>query len=144
MENFVNRLEFLLEHFELSASAFADQIGVQRSSLSHILSGRNKASLDFILKINDTFPELNLEWLIKGIGSFSGDKKQAVSTPPSMDLFTTERPLETSTTAPLPPAETNKKEVKSPQPIPDFFTSSDIEQIVVFYKDGTFMTYKPR
>ena len=144
MENFVNRLEFLLEHFELSASAFADKIGVQRSSLSHILSGRNKASLDFILKINDTFPELNLEWLIKGIGSFSGEKKQAISSPPSIDLFSNESKIEAQNPLLTPPVSETKKEVISPKPIPDFFTSTDIEQIVVFYKDGTFTTYKPR
>ncbi|WP_410877656.1 helix-turn-helix domain-containing protein [Myroides sp. DW712] len=144
MENFVNRLEFLLEHFELSASAFADKIGVQRSSLSHILSGRNKASLDFILKINDTFPELNLEWLIKGIGSFSGEKKQGDYTPPSTDLFSPERQIETPNSPTSPSVEAIKKEVELPKPMPDFFTSSDIEQIVVFYKDGTFTTYKPR
>lgn len=144
MENFVNRLEFLLEHFELSASAFADKIGVQRSSLSHILSGRNKASLDFILKINDTFPELNLEWLIKGIGSFSGEKKQAISSPPSIDLFSNESKIEAQNPLLTPPVSEAKKEIISPKPIPDFFTSTDIEQIVVFYKDGTFTTYKPR
>lgn len=144
MENFVNRLEFLLEHFELSASAFADKIGVQRSSLSHILSGRNKASLDFILKINDTFPELNLEWLIKGIGSFSGEKKQADLGAPTVDLFSSTSKIETSNTT-LPPAPLEgKKEAITPKPIPDFLTSSDMEQIVVFYKDGTFTTYKPR
>ncbi|WP_158963130.1 helix-turn-helix transcriptional regulator [Myroides fluvii] len=144
MENFVNRLEFLLEHFELSASAFADKIGVQRSSLSHILSGRNKASLDFILKINDTFSELNLEWLIKGEGSFSGEKKQEIAPSQSVDLFSDESKIETQNTPLSSPTSTIKKEVISPKPIPDFFTSSDIEQIVVFYKDGTFMTYKPR
>lgn len=144
MENFVNRLEFLLEHFELSASAFADKIGVQRSSLSHILSGRNKASLDFILKINDTFPELNLEWLIKGNGSFSGEKKQADLGAPTVDLFSSTSKIETpNTTLPPTPLE-EKKEALTPKPIPDFLTSADMEQIVVFYKDGTFTTYKPR
>ncbi|MDM1045997.1 helix-turn-helix transcriptional regulator [Myroides sp. 1354] len=144
MENFVNRLEFLLEHFELSASAFADKIGVQRSSLSHILSGRNKASLDFILKINDTFPELNLEWLIKGIGSFSGEKKQEIFTSKSVDLFSNGSQVEPQNPLLTPAVSEAKKEVISPKPIPDFFTSTDIEQIVVFYKDGTFITYKPR
>ncbi|QQU04674.1 helix-turn-helix domain-containing protein [Myroides odoratus] len=144
MENFINRLEFLLKHFELSASAFADKIGVQRSSLSHILSGRNKVSLDFILKINDTFPELNLEWLIKGIGSFSGEKKQTDLGTPTADLFSSTSKIETPNTT-LPPAPLEgKKEAITPKPIPDFLTSADMEQIVVFYKDGTFTTYKPR
>ncbi|WP_353161260.1 helix-turn-helix transcriptional regulator [Myroides odoratus] len=144
MENFVNRLEFLLEHFELSASSFADKIGVQRSSLSHILSGRNKASLDFILKINDTFPELNLEWLIKGIGSFSGEKKQGDLGTSSVDLFSSASKIETpNPSLPSTPLE-GKKEAIASKSIPDFLTSADMEQIVVFYKDGTFTTYKPR
>lgn len=144
MEDFVNRLEFLLAHYELSASSFADKIGVQRSSLSHILSGRNKASLDFILKINDAFPELNIEWLIKGIGTFSGVEKQEHDTPKSRDLFSDEPKKETLTSpAPSTPTEV-KNDTSTAKGIPDFFTSSDIEQIVVFYKDGTFMTYKPR
>ena len=52
-DDFIKRLELILEYYGLNASAFADKIGVQRSSLSHLLSGRNKPSLDFILKIMD-------------------------------------------------------------------------------------------
>lgn len=52
----------------LSASEFADEIGVQRSNISHILSGRNKPSLDFIIKIKDRFPEIQWEWIIEGKG----------------------------------------------------------------------------
>lgn len=144
MEDFVNRLEFLLEHFELTASSFADKIGVQRSSLSHILSGRNKASLDFILKVNEAFPELNIEWLIKGIGSYSQDVKQEKNTTKSMDLFTEDSKIEHPKSVPSPTNLEVKKEYATPKSIPDFFTSSDMEQIVVFYKDGTFTTYKPR
>ena len=144
MEDFVNRLEFLLEHFELSASSFADKIGVQRSSLSHILSGRNKASLDFILKIHDAFPSLNIEWLIKGNGSFSGTPKPEKNTSKSVDLFSEEPQKQVQITPAPTPQEEVKKESPITKNIPDFFTSSDIEQIVVFYKDGTFMTYKPR
>jgi plasmid maintenance system antidote protein VapI len=53
----------LLDYYGLNASAFADKIGVQRSSLSHLLSGRNKPSLDFILKILDVFPDVDLYWI---------------------------------------------------------------------------------
>jgi antitoxin component HigA of HigAB toxin-antitoxin module len=58
-----------LDYYGLNASAFADKIGVQRSSLSHLLSGRNKPSLDFI-KILDVFPDVDLYWMINGKGSF--------------------------------------------------------------------------
>ena len=70
IDDFVKRLESLLEYYDLNASSFADKIGVQRSSLSHLLSGRNKPSLDFILKILEVFPEVDLYWILNGKGTF--------------------------------------------------------------------------
>lgn len=72
-EEFSKRLQLIMEHYSLSASAFAEQIGVQRSSVSHILSGRNKPSLDFVVKVVDTFQEVNLYWLLNGKGTFPGN-----------------------------------------------------------------------
>ena len=69
-EDFIKRLEFIMDHFGLSASSFADKVSVQRSSISHLLSGRNKPSLDFVMKVLDIFPELNLYWLLDGSGYF--------------------------------------------------------------------------
>jgi plasmid maintenance system antidote protein VapI len=67
MVNTENLLSVLkLDYYGLNASAFADKIGVQRSSLSHLLSGRNKPSLDFILKIVDVFPDVDLYWILNG------------------------------------------------------------------------------
>ena len=74
-DEFIKRLEKLLDYYQLSASAFADRIGVQRSSLSHLLSGRNKPSLDLILKISDEFKEVDLYWIINGKGSFPKSDK---------------------------------------------------------------------
>ena len=69
-EDLTKRLEIILEYYSLNASSFADKIGVQRSSLSHLLSGRNKPSLDFTLKVIERFPEVELLWLLNGKGSF--------------------------------------------------------------------------
>jgi plasmid maintenance system antidote protein VapI len=70
IEDFIKRLEIILDYYSLNASSFADKIGVQRSSLSHLLSGRNKPSLDFILKIVDVFPDVDLYWILIGKGNF--------------------------------------------------------------------------
>ncbi len=75
VEEFSKRLQEVLDFYGLSASSFADRIGVQRSSISHILSGRNKPSLDFILKILHAFPDVELYWLLNGKGVFPADKK---------------------------------------------------------------------
>ena len=66
----IKNIELILDYYSLSASGFADKIEVQRSSLSHLLSGRNKPSLDFILKIIAVFPEVDLYWILNGIGNF--------------------------------------------------------------------------
>ena len=68
--DFANRLNKVMDYYQLSAAAFADKINVQRSSISHLLSGRNKPSLDFVLKLLDEFKEVELYWLLNGKGNF--------------------------------------------------------------------------
>jgi transcriptional regulator with XRE-family HTH domain len=63
-----DRITLLIKAKNLTAAQFADEIGVQKSSISHILSGRNNASLDFIQKILLRFPEVRMEWLMFGKG----------------------------------------------------------------------------
>ena len=62
------RIEILLKKEILSPSKFADKINVQRSSISHILSGRNNPSLDFVQKVLSKFKTLNSDWLLFGKG----------------------------------------------------------------------------
>lgn len=110
------RLKKILEYYGFSAATFADKIGVQRSSISHLLSGRNKPSLEFVLKVVQNFPEVNLYWLLNGKGSFpssivSGDNTQAQNTPKE-EIIESEPPKEKT-----------------------------IEKIIVFYTDGSFNSY---
>ena len=65
---FGKRLRQVIDFHGLSASAFAELITVQRSSISHVLSGRNKPSIDFITKLNTALPDVNLYWLLNGSG----------------------------------------------------------------------------
>lgn len=64
-----DRVQLILKTKNISASRFADEIGVQRSNISHIISGRNNPSLDFIQKILKRFPDINSDWLIFGKGT---------------------------------------------------------------------------
>ncbi|MTG97817.1 MULTISPECIES: helix-turn-helix domain-containing protein [Myroides] len=155
MDNFVNRLEFLLETLDYTASAFADKIGVQRSSLSHLLSGRNKPSLDFILKINDTFPDINLLWLLKGKGNFNNLDNQEINiqkdipsltnTPISPTLFDEDKREKENNILTKKEENIESKSLTNLAPIAQSFNSnSDIDQIIIFYKDGTFSNFKPK
>lgn len=118
-EAFTKRLQKVIEYYGESASSFAEKIGVQRSSISHILSGRNKPSLEFVLKVLSTFPEVELYWLLNGKGTFP---KFAVS----------------EKTPHTPTASNISKEIVEAK------TSSNkkIERIVIFYSDGSFENFE--
>ena len=121
---FKERLDQILSHYEMTASAFADAIGVQRSSISHLLSGRNKPSLDFVLKVVREFPEVNLYWLLNGKGGFPES-----APPPS-------KPPDNALPDPL----SGYQAPAAPEQAP---ATSEIESIIVFYKDGSFRKYLP-
>src|SRR5512133_25160 len=67
-------LEFLKAENKSSAQ-FAEEIGVQPSGISHILSGRNNPSLDFVLKMLEKYRYLSTEWLLFGKGTMYKDSK---------------------------------------------------------------------
>ena len=147
-EDFIKRLEFIMDHFSLSASSFADKIGVQRSSISHLLSGRNKPSLDFIIKILGVFPELDLYWLLNGTGSFlkinSDEINQKAAAAPST------LPIENDKNESLEISYLEKNAIKENQKITTHTNSfvqnlndRQLYKIVLFYTDGTFEDFKP-
>ncbi|WP_348824858.1 helix-turn-helix domain-containing protein [Flavobacterium aestuarii] len=143
-DDFIKRLEFILDYYSLNASSFADKIGVQRSSMSHLLSGRNKPSLDFILKITDIFPEVDLYWILNGTGSFPKNKESEENLKPAIKNADSPAPIDLFSEI----QSTLKKEIindKIEQTIKtaENENSSEIEKIVFFYKNGTFKTYNP-
>jgi hypothetical protein len=80
--DFNDRFTKVIEYSELTPAEFAEEIGVQRSSISHIISGRNKPSLDFITKIKSKFPDLEWDWLINGKGEMLINKEEIPPTIP--------------------------------------------------------------
>ena len=63
-----DRIKIWIESKGLKSSSFADKIGVNRATISHVLSGRNKPSIDFLHKMITSFPDLNLNWIVSGEG----------------------------------------------------------------------------
>lgn len=125
---FTERLQKVIDFYSETASSFAEKIGVQRSSISHILSGRNKPSLDFVMKVLHAYPEVELYWLMNGKGHFPNTTK--ISESPKSNVV--------------------KSTPKSQAPIPDILlnsntdSDSEIEKIVIFYKDGTFKSFNSK
>lgn len=137
----LKRLKQIITHYNLSASSFADKIDVPRSSISHLLSGRNKASLDFVMKVVDSFEEVELNWLVYGTGSFPKNKlikntdnqpkKQPVSSPSLFDKVNEPQGnKEDENTTKTTQIEQKKSAEKT------------IKKVIVLYSDGTFSSYK--
>ena len=136
-EDFIKRLEKLLDYYGLTASSFADKVGVQRSSISHLLSGRNKPSLDFILKIMEVFPEVDLYWILNGKGNFPKNELEAKINKTLFDANQSSDAPEVSIT------ENVNENVNTETPVSKSNVSSKVEKIVIFYSDGTFKEYRP-
>lgn len=66
MEDFKDRLDHILRSKNLTAKKFAELMEIQPSNVSHLLSGRNKPSLDFLIKLKEVFPEYSFDWIIMG------------------------------------------------------------------------------
>lgn len=121
----INRFKYIMKLNNLTASAFANQIGVQPSSVSHILSGRNKPSLEFIQKILKAYPKVDSNWLINGTTSTS--KKLSTPPPKEEEVSMANNKVESGTTK---PELKQKAEGKS------------IAKVLIFYTDGTFEEFK--
>ena len=154
------QIKKLMEAEGLSPAKFADEIGVQRSSISHIISGRNKPSYDFILKILKRFSGLNTEWLLTGKGSMiksndnEREERKSIETLFSKeDGIYYEKEDENINQKPITQIEkevtkniqeeikTNKTDQKQTL---GFTNVNNINYILVFYRDGTFKQYNAR
>lgn len=132
-----DRILKLLTNENLSSSKFADIVGVQRSSISHILSGRNKPSLDFLQKVLSSFPSINSDWLILGKGEMFknlrqteilfGKKDEPIANIKEEKAETTEKQLvEDKIATPIIPQKQRK-----------------VKKVVLFYDDNTFEELSP-
>tara|TARA_B110000008_G_C16784577_1_gene490117 strand:+ start:311 stop:673 length:363 start_codon:yes stop_codon:yes gene_type:complete len=116
VDEFINRIDELMKEHQLNASSLADKIGVQRSSLSHILSKRNKPSLDFILKINENFEKIELNWLLFGKTSIENTENN------NSNIINS-----------------NESKIKSVN-----LDNNKIKEIIHLYEDGSFNVYYPK
>lgn len=162
------RLQQLINKEGINPARFAEIVGVQRSSVSHILSGRNNPSLDFIQKILIAFPKVSSDWLISGLGNIYRENQlqnKGIQAPEKFnnksdngDLFSViqeeNKPIY-GISAPISPSGL----IDSSKPLSDLLSSDSsiqeetskneakknkqIERIVVFYANQTFKEYVP-
>jgi len=133
------RLLKLMEQEKVTAAKLADILEVQPSAISHILSGRNKPSFDFIQKLATNFPKLNIDWLITGKGNmYKVAVQQSLFDPPS--------PLIPKTDNPSSKTNDKSEDLQKSSKVTDVNISVShkaVKQIVFVYSDNTFEIYSP-
>lgn len=153
----IDRIQLILKSKNLSSSQFADEIQVQRSSVSHILTGRNKPSLDFVSKILSSYPELNSDWLLFGKGqmikkqesiqknSKIEEKPKKIDKSPILQkneeiIFDGEIPENIKTGKNVGKSKNSDFSAYSSQTNKSL---SKIKKIIVFYENNTFHEFTP-
>ena len=149
--DFSIRLQQVMDYYGLNAAAFADALEIQRSGISHLLSERNKPSLDFILKLIEKFPEVDMYWITQGKGTFPRKEEKEVSVRKKVqqpDLFSDIPEIEMESPSPTlssPIKEEKKvsldKEVSLPSSIVNNTVGKKIKRIIFFYEDNHFEVF---
>lgn len=142
MNDIALRIRELIDSENLSNKEFAQRLSINPSIISHILSGRNKVSLQVVEQILKEFTNVSLDYILLGTGSLFKEVTNVnynsvpISEPISKEL------VEKRAEIPVPLMEkSDKKELKNVKPpIP---SSSEIDQVIIFYNDGSFKIYKP-
>lgn len=165
------RILKIIKQEQLTSAKFADMIGVPRSSISHVLSGRNNPSLDFVQKVLHSFPNIDTDWLLDGQGTMYKrdpqkilfeDEEDFENEPESEVDAIEDEPedesddqpeeshkseQETQQNRPVQPANTqhaNAQQAENDAAIAfSALGNKKVVRIVIFYTDKTFVDYSP-
>jgi transcriptional regulator with XRE-family HTH domain len=153
------RILQIIEKEGISASEFADKIGVQRSNVSHVLNGRNNPGFSFIQKIIEAFPDINTRWLMIGEGTIYISDKEKSTSSHQKHLFDTQFSASTPIIENTPSLKSTTKvenefsratikEIDNEQPIikaqePLKITEKRIKRVMFFYEDQSFEDFHP-
>ena len=138
-----DRIAHIIRAKNLTAAEFALRLGIQPSNISHLLSGRNNPSLDFVKKLKETFPEYNLEWIIFGRGPITVSEPFVPVTPivpvsaDSVHSNSEESEVEEMLFE-------QPKDEETPIQLPQPSSVASLKQIILVYSDNTFEQISPR
>lgn len=149
-----DRIRIIMEREKVPPRVFAETIGVQQSTLSHILNDRNKPSLEVVMKVHQTYNYVNLGWLLYGKGEMMAASDDAISSTSGGDyqpsLFD-ENPLKSSqrTIASENPkemalgtVENTTKEIVKQEIRYIEKPARKITEIRIFFDDNTYETFR--
>ena len=134
-------LEYILQHEGITNTRLAAILEVAPASISHIMSGRNKPSFDFLVKLVEAFPQYDARWILTGKGEPlpTSSAQKVVDGELQLFSFIPENQNENRVAEPLP--ENNLAEVKNPATTP---TLPGTTRLIVCFPDHTFVEYEKR
>ena len=140
-----DRIAHIIRAKNLTAAEFALRLGIQPSNISHLLSGRNNPSLDFVKKLKETFPEYNLDWVIFGRGPITVSEPFTESAPIAMEApqDETKEPELGFDDAPGT-LFAQPVEEATPQQLAAVATDVALQKIILVYADHSFEVLQPR
>jgi len=141
----LDKIKQIMEWKDLTASQFADGMDVPRAILSHILSGRNKPSLDVVLKIASTYSEISLEWLLLGKGEMLSTlaEENTQNALPGIAPVTEVASGSINSSQVEHDAIVQKEATHSTALDSTHEKEKAVKQVMFFYADGTFEAFKP-
>ena len=145
----IDRLKLILERVNLTPGNFADKIGVAPATISHILSGRNKyPSAEVMLRLHETYPDIDLNWLLTGEGTLVKDDPDSMFTGSLFGENTINSTQRTSESVnrkenALESAKIDDNVLVKQEIIYKERPARNIAEIRIFYDDGTFETFTP-
>lgn len=125
-KKFAKRLQKVMDDHRLTATAFAEKLEVGRATISHLMSGRNKPSLDFIMKVISVFKTIDLQWLIYGINPIINNSSPITQN----EVFLQKNDFK----------KTSQKNVKNFKKLS--IKPASIKRIILCLEDGTFESYE--
>lgn len=148
------RIRQLLEHYSVSPAEFAAKLGVQRSAVSHILSGRNNPGLEFLQKILTAFPQVSADWLLLGTGELVRNDLATAPTAtksdsPGNDPAQKSEITHQDNTEDRTETQADEKKRNEPRQVQVVKTKNrdlketPVHKIVFIYADGTFDVFNP-
>ncbi len=151
-----DRIRIIMEREKVPPRVFAETIGVQQSTLSHILNDRNKPSLEVVMKLHQKYDYVNLEWLLYGKGEMMASQEETSfssssnsdylpslfdenlinsSKEPAISENRKEMPLRNAENAPKEIVKQEIRYIEKP--------ARKITEIRIFFDDNTYETFRP-
>lgn len=137
------RIQHIIDQEQVSQADFARETGINTSTLSHVLTGRNKASLSVLRKIIAAYPKYNPSWIMTGVGDILADVGKVPTSLFRGEASHSEMSPTTDPKIPIPRTDTHAQTTNYASTLIPSKPPRKVTKIIIYYDDNTFETFMP-